>query len=308
MSDSGSYSESEEEVSEQIYSDDEISSEDEAGDDNPISFGDLNLGGDEEDEFEDLELEHDSDEEEGVLYPGGALEFITRPLEGKPPDLGSVPTVPQQENAPPLRPRATGGRSIMAAPPARSTVPSASTMPPPRVRTTVLVPPPPIAGKVPPPIAGTKVPPPPIAGTKLPPPPITSTVQPIPKLTLNVRPGLGSTTPGLGSTTPTPSTPKFSTQELTEKLAGIDIAGVTPAPNPVSADINDLLHVEASESDEDFEARRRLTLRLATIPNYPINNSTAVTLGHMMMKKSRLGIMFDTDIESSINQVLKLVE
>jgi hypothetical protein len=108
--------------------------------------------------------------------------------------------------------------------------------------------------------------------------------------------------------TAAPVAPRVSHQDLTAKLAGVTIEGITPAVNPMSPDINDVLHREADESEENFEARRRLTIRLATIENYRLNNTTAVVLGHMMMRKSRLGIKYDTDIEAAINQVLKLVE
>lgn len=158
------------------------------------------------------------------------------------------------------------------------------------------------------------VPPPTVKLGPIPPPTVA------PRLQLNVQPAVGVPPPTVPPPTvavpaivppPTVAAPapaRVSPEELATKLAGITIDGITPATNPVAPDINDLLHKEASESDEDFEARRRLTLRLAAIENYHLNNATAVVLGHMMMRKSRLGIKYDTDIEAGINQVLKLVE
>ena len=75
----------------------------------------------------------------------------------------------------------------------------------------------------------------------------------------------------------------------------------------MKTDINDILHKETDETPEDFEARRRLTLRLTSIPNYKINNATAVTAGLMMMKKAKLGITYEPDIESALSYLTSLI-
>lgn len=94
---------------------------------------------------------------------------------------------------------------------------------------------------------------------------------------------------------------------ILEKMPGISISGNTPAPTRVSADINDILQKEADETLEDFEARRILTLKLVSIPDYKLNNSTAVIAGLIMMKKSKLGITYDNDVESAIGYLTALL-
>jgi hypothetical protein len=250
-------------------------------------FGGLTLGGNDDEDVEDDD--YDSDEE-GPLYPTPAVQSLLsrkRVIE-VPPAFASfgVPAPTQRAT--------TGGRTIMAPPVA---APLAIPLPPAqRAPSTVVVPPPPVQRlqlNVQPATGAVQVPPPPV-------PVGPSPVGPIP---------VGPTPVTLVvPVVPPPTVPRVSPEELTRKLVGITIEGVTPAANLVAPDINDLLHKEADESEDDFEARRRLTLRLANIENYKLNNSTAVVLGHMMMRKSRLGIKYDTDIEAGINQVLKLVE
>ena len=95
---------------------------------------------------------------------------------------------------------------------------------------------------------------------------------------------------------------------ILSKMPGMSVTGITPAPTQVSADINDILHKESDESDDDFEARRILTLKLASIPDYTLNNETAVVAGNIMMKKSKLGITYDLDIESVIAYLIALLQ
>jgi hypothetical protein len=92
------------------------------------------------------------------------------------------------------------------------------------------------------------------------------------------------------------------------KLPGITVATVTPAPGQVQPDINDLLKKETDETPEDFEARRVLTLKLASIPDYKLNNATAVTAALIMMKKAKLGVTYDPDVEAAIAYLTELLK
>lgn len=71
--------------------------------------------------------------------------------------------------------------------------------------------------------------------------------------------------------------------------------------------IEDVLCRETSETLEEFEARRILTLKLASIPDYTINPITAVVIGSMMMKKARLGLEYDSNIEKSLAYLMELL-
>ena len=123
---------------------------------------------------------------------------------------------------------------------------------------------------------------------------------------------------GLAITPPTtvpapilPAQPPAKTIDVAailEKMQGISVATVTPSPAQIPADINDLLQKEADETPEDFEARRRLTLQLASIPDYKLNNSTAVTAGLIMMKKAKLGLTYDPDVEAAVSYLTSLLQ
>lgn len=92
------------------------------------------------------------------------------------------------------------------------------------------------------------------------------------------------------------------------KMPGITVATATSPAAQATADINDLVQNEADEIPEDFEARRRLTLKLASIPDYKLNNTTAVTAGHLLMKKSKLGVNYDPDVEAALAYLTALLQ
>ncbi len=155
-------------------------------------------------------------------------------------------------------------------------------------------------------------------------PSVAPMVQPaLPSMNLMVQPSAPSlpsvTQPSLPSVTQ-PSVPilsavtKMSNKTIPEadmnlivtKMVGINIGqnqGV-----PLAADINDLIVREDTESAEDFEARRRLTLKLAAMQDYKLNNVAAVTVAQMMMKKAKLNIEYETDVESAIEYLMSLLQ
>ena len=94
-------------------------------------------------------------------------------------------------------------------------------------------------------------------------------------------------------------------EQLLTKMPGI----YTTSPlGVVVTDINDLLKQNVDESPEDFEARRRLTLQLAAIPDYQLNPVSAATIGQMMMKKARQGVTYDVDMENALTYITGLLQ
>ena len=108
---------------------------------------------------------------------------------------------------------------------------------------------------------------------------------------------------------PAPATKKIDVdvEAIFAKMPGITITGTPGAPD-IAPDVNDLLIKDSSESDDEFEARRTLTLKLASIPDYKLNGSTCLTIGHMMMKKSKMGLTYDPDIENAIGYLMALLQ
>ena len=104
-----------------------------------------------------------------------------------------------------------------------------------------------------------------------------------------------------------PAATTLDVNAILTNMPGITVSTVTPPPGHVPADINDLLKKETDETTEDFEARRRLTLQLASIPDYKLNNVAAVTAGLIMMKKSKLGVSYDPDVEAAITYLTALL-
>lgn len=96
--------------------------------------------------------------------------------------------------------------------------------------------------------------------------------------------------------------------ELLSKMPGIPVAGVTPAPANVSTDVTEFVQQGIDETPEDFESRKRLTVRLATIPDYALNNVTAATAASMLMKKAKLGLTYDANVESALSYLTGLLQ
>lgn len=71
--------------------------------------------------------------------------------------------------------------------------------------------------------------------------------------------------------------------------------------------IEDVLCRETSETLEEFEARRILTLKLVSIPDYAINPMSAVVIASMIIKKARLGLEYDSNVEKSLTYLMELL-
>jgi len=106
-------------------------------------------------------------------------------------------------------------------------------------------------------------------------------------------------------------TPVVNTEianDILTNLPGINALGVSSYINDDKIDLNDLIIIDINETLADFEARRRLTLQLANIPDFPLNNVAVVVASKMIMKKITLGIVYAEDIERVLNHLLSLVQ
>ena len=104
-----------------------------------------------------------------------------------------------------------------------------------------------------------------------------------------------------------PNQKQLNINEILAKMPGISLT-VPPVIPGQADDINVLIVKEGDETPEDFEARRRLTLRLVAIPDYKLNNVTAVVAALIMMRKSKLGITYDIDVENAIAYLMNLLQ
>ena len=94
--------------------------------------------------------------------------------------------------------------------------------------------------------------------------------------------------------------------EYLGKLSGLTIMGSTSETVQGSPDITVLLKKENGETEEVFQMRKRLTLRLAGIPNFPLNNLTAVTAARMAVNKATLAVKYAKQVEDILDYLLKL--
>jgi hypothetical protein len=92
---------------------------------------------------------------------------------------------------------------------------------------------------------------------------------------------------------------------ILNNLSNMNIAGVTPSNSVVTTNVADLLRQEASESDEDFQARKQITLKLTTLSKIQMNAVTLLNVGSMIHKKMKLGLTYEPKIEEAINHLMK---
>jgi hypothetical protein len=115
------------------------------------------------------------------------------------------------------------------------------------------------------------------------------------------------TVPILGAITPA-TTKVGGTINIEEILAKMPKLSTIPPIASGSSDINDIIQKQDSEDTDDFEVRKTLTLKLASIPDYKLNNVTAVTVGYMLMHKAKIGFKYDDDIESALSYLTELLK
>lgn len=77
--------------------------------------------------------------------------------------------------------------------------------------------------------------------------------------------------------------------------------------NP-TANLDDILRIETGESNEDFAKRKDLTHKLANIKDFKVNNMTAMVAASMLIKKTKLGVTYDANIENALSYLLSLLK
>jgi len=326
-------------VLEESITDEEITNSDEEI--APVAFNIDEFNTDEEeDEEQEDEFVNDEEEEEEETARGPSFSNLTSLLEigrGKPKGKG-VSTLPPVAYTTPLVPKQAPPMSLSVTRP--PILQPTSQVPFQPVKMILL----PMAPKPAVPMQSTPIQSIPMQSTPIQSTPIQSTASIIPRANISLpssviqpttsiiprasipsligqQPSVVASIPQISGLKPitglqiTPSIAKLPEKKPTVdieailvKMPNITISAGTAVPPQVAADINDMLQREADETLDDFEARRRLTIKLASIPDYKLSNTAAVTAGFIMMKKSKLGITYDPDIESAIAYLTALLQ
>ena len=69
-------------------------------------------------------------------------------------------------------------------------------------------------------------------------------------------------------------------------------------------DINDIILQDAYESNEKFLLRKKITLKLATLDQYPLNPMSAVVITRCIINKVELGVTYEPQVEELIEKLL----
>lgn len=120
-----------------------------------------------------------------------------------------------------------------------------------------------------------------------------------------IQPLTGTELTILSSTIDTVVQPKKVTNRNVNKILGISDK---PTKVTGAGNLDDLLVRETAESRDQFEYRIALTKRIATIPDYKLDNIASVTLGQMIMKKSYIGVRYSDEVENAITYILNLLQ
>lgn len=91
---------------------------------------------------------------------------------------------------------------------------------------------------------------------------------------------------------------------ILEKMPGIYMQSPILSQEPIDM----MIEREQDETPEDFEFRKILTLRLASMQDYQLSNVTCLVLGHIMMKKAKLGIIYEQQVETAVAYVMDLLQ
>lgn len=98
---------------------------------------------------------------------------------------------------------------------------------------------------------------------------------------------------------------KTSVKNVNELIARMEGIHIKPTRGKAQPNIHALLYREATETPIDFAFRKALTLQLSEIEN--LNVTTAVVLGHMLMKKAKTNIKYNSEIEGAISYILSFL-
>lgn len=62
-------------------------------------------------------------------------------------------------------------------------------------------------------------------------------------------------------------------------------------------DINDLIVQDQYEATDLFLVRKAITLKIATLDDYPMNPMSAIVTGRLLCNKVKLGLTYDEHVE-----------
>jgi hypothetical protein len=72
-------------------------------------------------------------------------------------------------------------------------------------------------------------------------------------------------------------------------------------------DINNIIIQDEYESDNDFQIRKDITLKISNNTHYPLNNMMAVTCGRMLCNKMKLGVIYSPEIEKVLDMITSYI-
>jgi hypothetical protein len=72
-----------------------------------------------------------------------------------------------------------------------------------------------------------------------------------------------------------------------------------------SENMEEILIREFSETEQEFLIRKKLTMKISNT-KIQLNNFTSVSIGFMIMKKIKFGLVYSPEIENVINYVLEI--
>lgn len=68
-------------------------------------------------------------------------------------------------------------------------------------------------------------------------------------------------------------------------------------------DINDIIIQDEYESNQEFLARKKLTLKLASINDDEMNPMTAVVTARLILNKVKLGVTYEPHVEKLLEKL-----
>ena len=68
-------------------------------------------------------------------------------------------------------------------------------------------------------------------------------------------------------------------------------------------DINDIITQDEYESDAEFLARKKITLKLATLEEYELNPMSAVVTGRLIINRAKLGVTYEPHVEELLDKL-----
>lgn len=75
----------------------------------------------------------------------------------------------------------------------------------------------------------------------------------------------------------------------------------------MSFDITDIITQDEYETDIEFLARTKLTIKIATVEEYKMNPMSAVVAGRLICNKVKLGVTYEPHVEELLEKLIALL-